>query len=553
MLSNPTLQRKTDQRLTINNKTKRLFQVIYKEQVSPDDSEKPRISVSELVSKMAFYYEKLRNTVDYKEEHLLRKNAIERILRRQIIIEGAISIREREARDVSEHLLTELIRAAYLPNNKILESKIDEIGEVVRKYLLLKKQVEIEHKGISGEEKGAISKWIIALMASDIEERLGRSKVDLSVIDQIYEILVGLIRLPDGSSQETDREIQIYIGIYRNYLKFDNDMLGFILFKYFNGNWQIADEDYIRQAARSIRQVKQAVDDQINHPLANQLNRIISRYTMFMKMLVDTITEDPKKVYAGAKDDPAQFARQISEVCSKRYRDAKKKLWRAGIRSIAYIFITKSFLAVLLEVPATRFFGEEFNPLALAVNVAFPAFLLFLIILFTRVPSSDNTARIVNGIQEIIYEEKAKKEPYRLRKPVKRGTTLTFVFGLIYAVTFFISFGGVVWLLDQARFSFVSIIIFLFFLALVSFFANRIRKSTKEYLVTPPRESFLSFVADFFYIPIVQAGKWLSVNFSRVNVFVFVLDMIIEAPFKIFVQVTEEWTKYVKERKDELT
>jgi hypothetical protein len=50
----------------------------------------------------------------------------------------------------------------------------------------------------------------------------------------------------------------------------------------------------------------------------------------------------------------------------------------------------------------------------------------------------------------------------------------------------------------------------------------------------------------------VSFGKWLSENFSRVNVFVFVLDFIIEAPFKIFVEIAEEWTKYVRERKEEI-
>ena len=53
-------------------------------------------------------------------------------------------------------------------------------------------------------------------------------------------------------------------------------------------------------------------------------------------------------------------------------------------------------------------------------------------------------------------------------------------------------------------------------------------------------------------MPIVATGKWLSEKFSRINVFVFFLDFIIEAPFKIFVEIAEEWTKYVKERKDEL-
>jgi hypothetical protein len=50
----------------------------------------------------------------------------------------------------------------------------------------------------------------------------------------------------------------------------------------------------------------------------------------------------------------------------------------------------------------------------------------------------------------------------------------------------------------------------------------------------------------------VAVGKWLSEKFSRVNVFVFVMDFIIEAPFKILIDIAEDWTKYVKERKDEI-
>jgi len=33
---------------------------------------------------------------------------------------------------------------------------------------------------------------------------------------------------------------------------------------------------------------------------------------------------------------------------------------------------------------------------------------------------------------------------------------------------------------------------------------------------------------------------------------VFILDVIIEAPFKSFINVIEEWVDYVKEKKDEI-
>ena len=42
------------------------------------------INVSEVLGGLARFYEKIRTTVEYKGEHLLRRNAIERILKRLI-------------------------------------------------------------------------------------------------------------------------------------------------------------------------------------------------------------------------------------------------------------------------------------------------------------------------------------------------------------------------------------------------------------------------------------------------------------------------------------
>jgi hypothetical protein len=70
--------------------------------------------------------------------------------------------------------------------------------------------------------------------------------------------------------------------------------------------------------------------------------------------------------------------------------------------------------------------------------------------------------------------------------------------------------------------------------------------------VIEAKENILTLLSDFFYTPILAVGKWLSENFSRINVFIFVLDFIIEAPFKVFVEITDEWSKYVKERRDEI-
>ena len=89
-------------------------------------------------------------------------------------------------------------------------------------------------------------------------------------------------------------------------------------------------------------------------------------------------------------------------------------------------------------------------------------------------------------------------------------------------------------------------------MTLVSFFSLRIRKVAREMYIVEGKENIFSFIMDFFYVPIIEVGKWLNEKFSRLNFFVFILDFIIEAPFKVFVEIAEEWTKYVKERKEEI-
>lgn len=548
---NPTLTKKTKETLTPDESAKKLFKVIYDEQKNKEElgDEVPRIRVSDLISKMSFYYEKIRNVIEYKEEHLFRKNAIERILKRYIVIEGIV--KKSKSHDIAKHLLMELIRAGYLPNNKMPESKIGEVGKVISKYVRLKECCLESFKG-NIRARNECANWIIALAASDIEERMDRGKIDQTVVKNMYNILFDIVKFPDDSDYEKDKDIQILAGIHSSFLKFDRDMISFIIFKYYNADWSDADNESIERVGRNINVLREKINKQIDHPLSKQLNRIISRYTVFYTILIDVIDDDPAGVYNSFKSDPKAFPRQIKNKCAARYKSVKSKLWRSALRSIIYIFITKSIFAAILEVPAIKWFGGEINSMSLLINISFPALLLFLIVLFTQLPSKDNTAKIVEGVNEIVFEERSRKEPFQLRQPTKRKGFMSAAFGVIYFVTFFVSFGFVILSLQKIHFSWISIIIFLFFLTLVSFFSIRIRKGTRDLIVVSPKENILSLFSDFFYTPIVAVGKWLSEKFSRINVFVFLFDFIIEAPFKIFIEITEEWTKYVKERKEDI-
>lgn len=546
---NPTLTRKEEVIFTLNENAKKLFQVIYREKNKPEaEDDSPKIKVSELISRLAFYYEKIRNSVDYKEEYLLRRSSILRILKRQVIIEGPLKTLKPE--EIAKNLLVELIRAGYLPNNKLPESKISELAAVIDKYLNLKSQSSAK---INDDKKNyEINKWILAMASSEIEEKLNVNPVCQITVSNMYELLSRHITLPEDSIYRPDREIQIYLSIHRIFMKFDNDMLEFLLLKYYNGGWLNGSDKEIKYLADRIESTREAISEQMDHPLAAQINKIINRYSVYYAILNDVIMDDPVGVYEGLSDDPKAFPRLVKKFAQKRYHESKLKLRRAAVRSIIYIFLTKMVLAFILEIPVTFWLGEVLNYNSLAINISFPPLLLFLIVLFTRTPSEANSLKIIQGIEEIVFKEKEKKEPIVLRQPVKRGSGISFAFAVIYAVTFFLTFGLVIYFLDKIHFTFVSIIIFLFFLTLVSFFSLRIRKVAREMYIVERKDNILSFLADFFYVPIIEAGKWLNEKFSRLNFFVFILDFIIEAPFKVLVDIAEEWTKYVKERKEEI-
>jgi|WetSurMetagenome_2_1015567.scaffolds.fasta_scaffold00657_25 hypothetical protein len=554
----PHLTKKTSETLTVSLSTRKLFQVVYREQNKEEkvNEEEARIKVSTLISKVAFFYEKIRNYVDYNEEHLHRKNAIARILKRQLVIESAVKITDSE--ETSRHLLTELIRAGYLPNDKIPESKIDEVKTILEKHLRLR-ELAMPH-GITAQveklviaEKREIGDWLIGIAASEIEGILEVDKIKETVISNMYEYLVKDVKLPVNFADfEKDLSIQIYLSIYRTYLKFDRSMLAFILFKYYNAEWWNPTEETFAKIAVNILPLRQAIESQLDHPMVKQLDKIINKYTVFYSILTGMIKEDPAGLYETAKTKPQVFSDLIKNAFQKEFRKTKARLWRSGINSIVYIFLTKTVFAILLEVPATKYFGEDINPFSLAVNILFPPLLLLIVIMFTKVSSDENNKRVVAGVEEITFEEKTRREPIVLRKPAHRSPVVSFIFNFLYFITFLISFGAVIWILDRIHFTWVSTTIFLFFLAFVSFFSIHIRKSVQQLIVIEEKENLLNFILDFFFIPIAAVGKWLSAKFSKINVFMFLMDFVIEAPFKVFVEIAEQWTRYVRERKEDI-
>src|SRR5436309_14555019 len=86
--------------------------------------EEKKISVNPIVTKFASWYERLRNAMEFREDEVILRATIERILKRRLLLGG-------NGKTTAEPLVKELLWARYLPDNEIAESKVHQVEESI--------------------------------------------------------------------------------------------------------------------------------------------------------------------------------------------------------------------------------------------------------------------------------------------------------------------------------------------------------------------------------------------------------------------------------------
>ena len=142
------------------------------ETLQPKEGE-AKIKVDEVVSKVASFYEKVRGVIDWREEHLLRKTAVERTLKRRLFL-------KKSGEEIAEPLVQELIRGGHFPNDAIPEKKIAEIQKVINKYIFI-----IENAPI----KIQLNDWLLGIAACEVEETLAPPLKEKALMDYMRELM----------------------------------------------------------------------------------------------------------------------------------------------------------------------------------------------------------------------------------------------------------------------------------------------------------------------------------------------------------------------------
>jgi hypothetical protein len=245
---------------------------------------------------------------------------------------------------------------------------------------------------------------------------------------------------------------------------------------------------------------------------------------------------------------------EVDMICREKYAQASSRLRVLAIKSLIYIFVTKMIFALILEYPISLWLYHEVNYTSIIINSVFPPILMLIIVLMSRLPGEDNTVRIYQRIIDIIDNDKSFEttKVMNLSKKMKvKKPILVFGFTIFYTMTFFITIFLIHEGLNMINFNLVSQTLFIFFVSVITFFSYRIKQVVNEYRLLV-KESILTPIIDFFFMPILSLGKFFSTQIGRLNFFIVIFDFIIEAPFKLIIEVVEEWISYVRQRKEEI-
>lgn len=536
--------------MVLSQETQKLISCyeVWHQSLQPKDKT-AKIHVDEVASKVAAFYEKIRGIIDWKEEHLLKKGAIERMLKRKFFSGIDLTNGNFDNNSASESLILELIRGGHFPNDQIEESKIKEVQKIIDKYIFILNNLPEEEKRIQ------FYSWFSSIAACEIEEILSPSLKERALINYMFQIMKQRIKLNQGilakkSIKEEDKNIQIYIAVQRALFNLDPPMISYHLLKYRYPQWKDLSQNQLNEISRNIYSIWKRLEKDLSHPLGDKFYQICETYDTPYLLLGDVLATSPKETKEKIKN-PEVLENLTKEAYNKRLKTLKSRLTRAAFYATLSIFLTNIVSLLAIEIPFTRYVTGQFNFLAIGIDILVPTFLMFLLVITIKPPRKGNLEKVIMEMMKIAYETKT-EEAYEIKIYRKKGIMFRTIINTFYFLFFCLFLGLIILGLYQVNFPVLSYLIFIIFLSLIAFAGAKIRQRAKELHIIEERETFIYFIFDPFAVPIIQLGNWLTIHWKRYNVISAFFSALIDMPFLIFVEFIEQWRYFLKEKKEKI-
>ncbi|MFH1354256.1 MAG: hypothetical protein ABIH36_03115 [bacterium] len=499
------------------------------EPAAPEPSSEDIIEVSSATKRIAFAYERFRNTLEPDEEEILRRRAISRILERRLF-------EDRPPATIATTLLQELIRGNYIKPPP--RSLAVTVGRYLKKGKQIYAQLERKHQA-----------WLLEMITVAIDHQLFSPHKQEALVHLMYNDIFHRVVWTSNFVAEKDRPTQLYLTCHRALFAADKNELAYHYFIHQFPVWS-KDEISNKEVDRLLQELPlfhDHIEEILNHVATDRLTRLLRPASVPYLILRDVISAQQNKPFSS--DEAFEVA--VREAFDNRVHHIRGRMTRRAWHSILFLFLTKTLLALFIEIPYERYLLGDVHYLALASNIAFHPLLLFILATTVRFPGHANSDAVMEQLKRIVTGE-GELPNIAISAPRRYGTATWSAFAIIYAILFMLIFWGLFSFLDSLDFSLLAMFFFVIFLGLVSFLATRIRRSADDIRVISRREGALSAILGFLALPILEFGRWLAQNIRQINVLLFLMDRVLEAPFKLLIDIAEEWFDFVRDRREEI-
>ena len=465
-----------------------------------------------VVSVLARVYEKARNALEYRADHLVRRAAIERILKRLMVY-------EKDPAELAKLLLTELKWARYVSIAELEQVNETTLAQTLERYIKVFES-DIPHE------------WLVGVASAQIEEMFNLNQDFGKFTYFAFQVIKQKVKMEDPNL-----DLLIFVAVDKIYSQSDDQQLAYHVLLLTNGN---------------INETWRLTNLANNHPLLSRLQKFVSSQMGALLLLRDIYFASPGE-FRRMVVDKDNFSQTAGRVLDKQLRLMGERISTAAIRSVVYVFLTKMVIAVAIEIPVEVWLYGSVAKWPLAANLLFPPALMWAVTRQISLPKGREGQEIVNRAWQVVnnFDSLAKEEDSLYEKPVRKNSMWYVFFSGLYAAVFVATFGLIFYGLTKARFNFAAQLIFVFFLSVIAFFAHRIQQTAGIYRVK--RQSMQkSSLWDMVWLPILTAGSILSLGLSKLNFLAFAFDFILEAPFKVILGFLDSWAQFLGAKKEEV-
>lgn len=496
-----------------------------------------KISVNPVVAELATWYEKFRTAMDYREDEVILRAAIERILKRRLFL-------SREGKVIATPLIRELVWARYFPDSTIPESTVNHVSSIIDLYFRLEDTVNAKHR----INKSKVHEWITHILSSQIEQLLKPNDRKNLMCNFIYSVFSDDITISDDTDE--NKNIQVFIAVRRAFAKDDVAFLRYHIFnQYFGG----INPHNLEKISTLFPEYIKVAQNQLTHPAKDRIYTYIKDQIVPFLILDDVLRKNKGNLEQLAQNEE-NLNLAVIEACNSRYKSISGKVRRAILRSVIFILFTKAIFALTIEGTFERIFYGAISLTSMGINILVPPMLMILVGLSITTPKRDNSFRILKKIHVILYDESPVLDTQLIvrKKPRKTDPIFGFLFIVLWFITFVLSFGAIIYILSSLSVNPLSQSVFIFFLAIVSFVSYRINQTANMYRLRDKKESLGTIAFDFFFMPFIYVGRRLTTAISSINIILFIFDFIIEMPFKAIVAFFEQWLFFLRNQREKL-